>query len=80
VVTVVLSRVRTTLVPPPGAAASSVTVPVTGVPPTTVLEPSVTLATAGPVAAGVTASMNDRAAEPWAAVISADALARTGSW
>ena len=78
VAALVLSLVRTTDVPPCGAAESRVTVPVTGVPPTTVLELSVTLDTAGPVAAGVTASVKDRVAEPWEAVISAEVLAVTG--
>lgn len=44
-------------------------------PPTTVLELSVTLVTAGPVAAGVTASVKERVAEPWEAVMSAEVLA-----
>ena len=78
VAALVLSLVRTTDVPPCGAAESRVTVPVTPVPPTTVLELSVTPETAGPVAAGVTASVNDRVAEPWEAVMSAEVLAVTG--
>jgi hypothetical protein len=77
VAALVLSLVRTTEVPPCGAAEARVTVPVTGVPPTTVLELSVTPETAGPVAAGVTASVKDRVAEPWEAVMSAEVLAGT---
>jgi hypothetical protein len=73
-----LSLVRTTDVPPCGAAEARVTVPVTCVPPTTVLELSVTPETAGPVAAGVTASVNDRVAGPWEALMSAEVLAPTG--
>lgn len=78
VAALVLSLVRTTDVPPCGAAEAKVTVPVTVVPPTTVLELSVRLDTAGPVAAGVTASVKDRVAEPWEAVMSAEVLAMTG--
>ena len=78
VAALVLSLVKTTEVPPCGAAEARVTVPVTGVPPTTVLELSVTPETAGPVAAGVTASVKDRVAEPWEAVISTEVLAVTG--
>jgi hypothetical protein len=55
-----------------------VTVPVTGVPPTTRVELSVTADTAGPVAAGVTPSVNARVAEPCAARMSTDVLVETG--
>jgi len=78
VAALVLSLVKATGVPPCGAAEFRVTVPVTWVPPTTVLELSVTPETAGPVASGVTASVKDRVAEPWEAVMSAEVLAVTG--
>lgn len=75
----VLSLVSPTACPPEGAAEASFTVPVTAVPPTTSLELSVTLDAAGPVAAGVTASVKDFVTEPWEAVMSDDVLALTAN-
>jgi hypothetical protein len=54
------------------------TVPVTGVPPTTVLSLRVTLVTAGPVASGVTDSVKARLAVPCVARMIVDWLVETG--
>ncbi len=78
VATAVLSLLRKTVAPPEGAADARRTVPVTGVPPTTELWLRVTLLTAGPVAAGVTARVKARVAVPFVARMRADWLVVTG--
>ena len=78
VATAVLSLLRKTVVPPVGAADASRTLPDTGVPPTTELAPRVTLVTAGPVAAGVTARVKARLAVLCVARMTVDWLVVTG--